>query len=55
MTWRSVLRAVAVGLNALFAVWLFANAAVWGPRDYLGGAVVTIPPLLAIVALLQKR
>jgi hypothetical protein len=55
MTWRSAIRAVAIALNALLAVWLFANAAVWGPGDYLGRAVVTIPPLLAIVALLQKR
>ena len=46
-----MLRAVAVIVNGVFAAWLFATAAIWGPNDYVGGAVVTIPPLLAIIAL----
>jgi hypothetical protein len=54
MNWRAALRGVAIVLNALFALWLFATAAIWiwGPIDYVGGAVSTVPPLVAIIALL---
>jgi hypothetical protein len=52
MNWRAAFGVVAIAVNALFAIWLFATAAVWGPNDYVGGALSTIPPLLAIIALL---
>ena len=46
-----MLPAVAIIVNGVFAAWLFATAAIWGPDDYVGGAIITIPPLLAIIAL----
>jgi hypothetical protein len=51
MNWRSGLRVAAIALNSLFALWLFANAAAWGPDDYVGEAVISVPPILAVVAL----
>jgi hypothetical protein len=41
----------AITLNGLFALWLFANGVIWGPNDYVGRIVITIPPLIAIIAL----
>ena len=55
MRWRAVLRISAMVLNAAFAVWLFTNAAIWGPNDYVGGAVTAFPPLVAVAALLAAR
>ena len=51
MNWRSGLRVAAITLNCLFAIWLFATAVAWGPNDYIGGAVGTVPPILAVIAL----
>ena len=55
MTWRWGVRIAAILLNGLFALWLFATAAVWGPNDFVGGIALTIPPLLAIIAICLKR
>jgi len=47
--WRGVLRGAAMVVNALFAMWLFALEAVWG--HYVDGGMISIPPILAIIAL----
>ena len=54
MNWRAVLRVAAIALNAVLAVWLFGAAAAWN-RDPVGGAIIAIPPILAIVALVTCR
>ena len=52
MNWRGAIRVLAIVLNVMFAFWLFTSAAVWGPNDYVGGTLITIPPILAVIALL---
>jgi hypothetical protein len=49
------LRVFAIAPNVLFAAWVFAASTVWGPKDYVGGAVAAIPPLVAVAALCAIR
>ena len=51
----AVLRVAAIGLNAVAAFYWFSYAMVWGPNDYIGGIVSTIPPMLAVIALVCSQ
>ena len=55
MTVATVIRIVAILLNALAAFWWFAYAVTWGPNDFVGGTVAALPPLLAVIALTVGR
>jgi hypothetical protein len=53
MNGRDVLRWAAILSNVALLLWLAGSAVAWA-GDWRGGLVVSIPPLLAIVALLRK-
>jgi len=51
----TVIRVLAIGLNALAALYWVSYALAWGPNDYIGGTVAALPPTLAVVALTWAR
>ena len=53
--WRGYLRAIAILVNGLFALWLVMARGWWMPIGYLGGAPFIIPPVVAFVALMVTR
>lgn len=53
--WRAHVRAIAIVVNGLFALWLVMVQGWWMPVGYLGGAPFIIPPVVAIIALIVTR
>jgi hypothetical protein len=53
--WRTHVRAIAILVNGLFALWLVAIEGWWMPIGYLGGMPFIIPPLVAVIALIVTR
>ena len=53
--WRGYVRAIAILVNGLFALWLVMARGWWMPIGYLGGAPFIIPPVVAFVALMVTR
>ena len=53
--WRTYLKAIAIVVNGVFALWLLVSRGWWMPIGYLGGVPFIIPPIIAIISLVAMR